>query len=72
VKSKLESACKEELVTCFEVDRIPRHMPGDNFETTKFSVLRQSLYLNIQSDSGGNVGILVGDIISFCERKRFI
>jgi len=40
-------------VNCYEVDKIPWHMPGDTFEITKISVLRQSLYLNIQGDSGG-------------------
>jgi hypothetical protein len=53
--------CKEQIMTCFEVDRIPRHTRGNTFETIKISVLRQSLYLNIQDDSEGKFGILVCD-----------
>ena len=54
-------------MTCFEVDKIPWHMRGDTFETTKISV---SLYLNVQDDSGGKVCILVGYVISCCEAKK--
>ena len=64
MSSKLERMCKDELVTCFEVDRIPWHMLGDTFKTANISVLRQSLYLNVQGDSGVKVGILVVDIIN--------
>jgi hypothetical protein len=72
VNSKLKRISKEKIVTCFEVDRIPRHMPGDTFETTKISALRQSLYQNIQGDSGEKVDIFVSDTINCCKRKGFI
>lgn len=39
----LERMWKEVVVAYFEVDRMPRHMLGDTFETTKTSVDRKSV-----------------------------